>query len=290
MTGHFTFKAERNCNRRLESADEIASQQSVRLLALVILLLCPVQGAAPTPLVRAHAHNDYEHARPLIDALERGFCSVEADVYLVDGRLLVAHDRKDVKPERTLAALYLDPLRERVRKNGGRVFRGGPTIVVLVDVKSEAAATYAVLDRQLAEYAEMLTTFRAGRIEPAAITVIVSGNRAREVMMAQPVRYAAMDGRSADLDLNPDTALVPLISDNWEKLFTWRWQGTMPEDQRAALRTWINRAHAQRRKVRFWNTPDRPDVWSLLLDAGVDVIGTDDLDGLKRFLTPSSPR
>ena len=48
--------------------------------------------AEPTPLVHAHAHNDYEHKRPLFDALEQGFCSVEADVWLVEGKLLVAHE------------------------------------------------------------------------------------------------------------------------------------------------------------------------------------------------------
>src|SRR2546429_8940516 len=89
---------------------------------------------SPPPLARAHAHNDYEHARPLLDALERGFCSIEADVWLVDGRLLVAHDRNAVKAERTLQALYLDPLRERVRRNGGRVYRDGPEVTLLVDV------------------------------------------------------------------------------------------------------------------------------------------------------------
>src|SRR5689334_4607279 len=95
-----------------------------------------------TPLRRAHAHNDYEHKRPLFDALDHGFCSVEADVYLIDGKLLVAHDRKDVKPDRTLEALYLDPLRERARANGGRVYPGGPTVFLLVDVKSGAEETY----------------------------------------------------------------------------------------------------------------------------------------------------
>src|SRR5438093_5049824 len=74
-----------------------------------------VSSAAPTPLplLHAHAHNDYEHARPLLDALEHGVCSVEADIYLVDGQLLVAHDRQKVSPTRTLQALYLDPLTER---------------------------------------------------------------------------------------------------------------------------------------------------------------------------------
>src|SRR6266852_3381345 len=92
---------------------------------------------AVVPLRRAHAHNDYEHQRPLFDALERGFCSVEADVYLVDGQLQVAHTRQDLKPERTLEKLYLDPLRQRIRANGGSVYPGGPAIYLLVDVKTE---------------------------------------------------------------------------------------------------------------------------------------------------------
>src|SRR5262245_2850945 len=125
---------------------------------------------SPVPLVQAHAHNDYEHARPLFDALERGFCSIEADVWLVDGKLFVAHDRSQVKPERTLETLYLDPIREQVRRNGGRLYRGGPTAILLVDVKSEAEATYKVLREVLKAYGDMLTLFREGTIQTNAIT------------------------------------------------------------------------------------------------------------------------
>src|SRR5256885_12298392 len=95
------------------------------------------------PLTRAHAHNDYEHTRPLLDALDHGFCSIEADIWLVDGNLLVAHDRGKVKPDRTLQALYLDPLRERVRRNGGRVFSARPPATLLIYGKTEAQATDA---------------------------------------------------------------------------------------------------------------------------------------------------
>src|SRR2546430_8556980 len=112
---------------------------------------------APLPLRHAHAHNDYEHARPLFDALEQGFCSVEADIYLVNGQLLVAHDRDKVSPARTLEALYLDPLRERVKKNGGKVFPNGPDVTLLVDVKSDAEETYAVLRKVLESYTGILT-------------------------------------------------------------------------------------------------------------------------------------
>src|SRR3954470_22936373 len=103
--------------------------------ALIFLLL---PGTSPlfaaekyksiVPLRHAHAHNDYEHARPLFDALDHGFCSVEADVFLAGGKLLVGHTPRDLRPDRTLEALYLDPLRERAKANGGKVYPGGPTI------------------------------------------------------------------------------------------------------------------------------------------------------------------
>ena len=66
-----------------------------------------------------------EHKRPLFEALDNGFCSVEADIYLVNGELLVAHERFQTKPEKTLQLLYLEPLHERVKKNGGRLYAGG---------------------------------------------------------------------------------------------------------------------------------------------------------------------
>src|SRR5437660_4910717 len=102
---------------------------------LILAALADPPAPAVVPLRRAHAHNDYEHARPLLDALDHGFCSVEADVHLVDGELLVAHTRFQVKKGRTLQALYLDPLRERAKKNGGRVYPGGPEFVLLVELK-----------------------------------------------------------------------------------------------------------------------------------------------------------
>ncbi|MDO8541793.1 MAG: phosphatidylinositol-specific phospholipase C/glycerophosphodiester phosphodiesterase family protein [Opitutaceae bacterium] len=254
--------------------------------ALVLLLaLAPVLVAAePKPLLQSHAHNDYEHARPLLDALDRGFCSIEADVWLVDGQLLVAHDLKNVQPERTLSRLYLEPLRERVRRNRGRVYRGGPPVILLVDAKSAAVPTYTALHAVLEKFADILTSFREGRPQSSAITVIVSGNRAIDVMKAQPLRYAALDGRAADLDTNPPVALVPIVSENWKTVFGWAWEGPMPADVASRLRQWVERAHAQRRKVRFWNTPDRADAWGILADAGVDIIGTDDLPGLQKFL------
>ena len=44
-----------------------------------------VAAEALLPAGCGHAHNDYEHPQPLTDALSRGVCSIEVDVFLVDG-------------------------------------------------------------------------------------------------------------------------------------------------------------------------------------------------------------
>ena len=157
-------------------------------------------------LTRAHAHNDYAHPRPLFDALDAHFGSIEADVFLVDGKLLVAHERKALTAAKTLEALYLEPLRARIAANNGSVYGDGVGVTLLIDVKTEAGATYAALHQVLARYAELLTRYENGGVKPGAITVIISGNRARTAMEQAAVRYAAMDGRLGDLESPaPDT-------------------------------------------------------------------------------------
>jgi glycerophosphoryl diester phosphodiesterase len=216
--------------------------------------------------------------------LDQGFCSVEADIHLVDGQLLVGHDPEDVRPGRTLEALYLEPLAERVRRNDGRVLRQGPPFSLLVDLKTEGPPTYARLRQTLAKYAHMLTTTRGGRIEPQAVTVVISGNRPREAVAADDPRYCGVDGRLSDLDALPPVELMPWISDNYRQHFRWTGEGPQPEDEKAKLREIVKRAHAAGRKVRLWATPDTPALWQALAEADVDLINTDNLEGLARFL------
>ena len=256
-------------------------------LGSLTLPLCLAGPAQVLPLPQAHAHNDYEHPHPLRDALDRGFCSVEADVWLVDGQLLVAHDLKDAKPEHTLQALYLDPLRARVEQGRGRVFPGGPPLTLLIDVKSDATNTYLAIVAVLQRYEAILTRFRPERTETNAVTVVISGNRARGLMAQETLRLAAYDGRLADLDSTASPHFIPLVSDNWTQHFTWkagREEGPLPQAQRLKLKQMVERAHQSGRRLRLWGAPDTMAAWKELTDAGVDLINTDDLEGLSKFL------
>ena len=260
--------------------------------AILAFLLPLALGAQVIPLEHAHAHNDYEHARPLAEALEHGFTSVEADIWLVDGKLLVAHDRDKVDTTRTLESLYLAPLRTIIQRSGGRVFETTYPLTLLIDIKSDSTTTYVALDSVLRRYADILTIFADTLVIDGPIIAIMSGERALGIVKKSHVRYAALDGRLAHLDSARayPARVMPLISDNWDKVTKWKGDGPPPPTLRADLARIVSRAHAQGRRLRFWATPDTEVVWQVLREARVDLIGADNLDALRTsMLTPRDP-
>jgi hypothetical protein len=251
---------------------------------------CPAAPPNVVPLENAHAHNDYLHDRPLLDALDLGFCSVEADVFLVDGQLLVGHTRGALKPDRTLESLYFAPLAERVRANGGHVYAKPGRFFLLIDIKDDPRSTCSVLQRVLAKYSEMLTAVESGKVRPGAITVVLTGNRPRIDPADSQIRYVGLDGRLTDLPSQEPPHWMPMISDNWSHNFSWRGNGPMPENEKAKLRSIVNQAHAHGRVVRFWETPENETVWREELAAGVDLLNTDQLARLTKFLNSTDEK
>ena len=281
--------------RDIPNESRILLEMNVRLpfIAVATLLFLCVPFTAtycddPKPLVNAHAHNDFLHDRPLLDALDHGFGSIEVDVWLIDGKLLVAHDRDKVDPDLTLQKLYLDPLRDRVRKNGGWVYPGGPEIILLIDIKGNGRLAYPEVRKVLRNYENILTTFTDDSIEIRAVRAIISGSRPKEMLRAYDKHYAAYDGRLGDLESDLSSDFMPLISSNWGGSFKWTGDGRMPEYEREKLRDIVSRAHAKGRKLRFWATPHNETLWKELHDARVDLINADDLGRLKEFLLPEA--
>ena len=235
------------------------------------------------PLIHAHAHNDYEHPRPLLEALENGYCSVEADIHLLAGNLLVGHDPKDLKPERTLESLYLSPLKALAEQHRGRIYQG-TSVILLVDIKTEAEKTYTALKEVLQKYKSILTEFEGNDIHTNAVTVILSGNRPRQTLLKESQRLAAYDGRLSDLGKDLPRSFMPLVSDNWQQHFHWKGEGEIPAEEQMRLRELTHKAHEEGRIIRFWGAPDNQGGWRILREGGVDLINTDHLPELSRFL------
>lgn len=258
-----------------------------RIRGLVLLATLDIALAAP-PLRQAHSHNDYENDRPLEEALDHGFCSVEADIYLVRGKLLVAHHPLQLREDRTLERLYLAPLAKHVGANNGSVHPdlNPGNFTLLIDIKKDAEKVYPVLREQLKKYAKILTSFSPDKTTPGAVTVILSGDRPTNILAAEPQRWCAIDGRLGDLKRDPSPEIFPLISDDWKSVFPGSKGKPLDKEQRIRLRKITAQAHQQGRKIRFWGVPDNASFWEELRAAEVDLIGTDNIPELSKFLTP----
>ncbi|MFC7340730.1 phosphatidylinositol-specific phospholipase C/glycerophosphodiester phosphodiesterase family protein [Saccharopolyspora griseoalba] len=262
---------------------------SSALAALALLLVAPAAApasAAVEPLPQAHAHNDYLHDRPLFDALDHGFTSVEADVYPVGDALLIGHDPFQLRPDRTIESLYLDPL--LAQRDGGTL---PPDFQLLIGFKTFGEDGVRRLDeiQRQPKYAGLFTRYADGQVTPGPVTAVVSGDKPYELVEGMTDRYAFLDG-SVGGDIGRDPALVPLVSEDWTNAFSWDGTGEMPAEERAELERVVAEAHAAGQRVRFWATPDeegpeREAVWTVFDEVGVDHINTDDLGGLQEFLT-----
>ncbi|MBK6933400.1 MAG: hypothetical protein IPH12_22035 [Saprospirales bacterium] len=229
-------------------------------------------------LPNAHAHHDYQHHRPLFEALTHGFTCIEADIHLVGGELYTGHLFPQLSARRTLRRLYLEPLHRRLQQNGGRVYPNYAGVVYLmIDIKTDAESTFALLREQLLGFPQFCNN--------PYLRVFISGNRAIQQILNDTACVVGVDGRLADLGRGCDPEQMPVISDHFKKNFDWRGHGPMPAEEFARLQALAEEAHRQGKKLRFWATPDEPLVWGTLLEAGVDLINTDDLEGLHQFLT-----
>jgi len=266
----------------------------------------PAPAPADSPLPHTHAHNDYLHDHPLFDALSHRFDSVESDIWLADNGaivtdpLLVGHTKSALQHGHQLQDLYLDPLLNLVRTNSnGHVYAHSTAqVTLLIDVKSDAASTYRVLDALLssATYTPLLTTWtKTGPTTwtqaPGPVRVIISGNRDKAFMLAQPVRHAAYDGRLADVGSGLPASFMPWISNSWSSVFKWTGAGPMPPDERVLLQRIVTDVHATPgQQLRFYGTPDSSSskfvsIWQEERAAGVDWLNTDQLAALETFLT-----
>ncbi|HEX7941010.1 MAG TPA: hypothetical protein VF488_04365, partial [Gemmatimonadaceae bacterium] len=182
-------------------------------------------------------------------------------------------------------------LRAWIGAHGDSVYGGRPPLMLLIDVKSNAESTWAALEPLLRRYDDVITSWHGDSMTSRPVVAVISGERPLVALPAQRDRWAALDGRLEDLDAVHGTpaAAMPLVSDDWEHITKWRGRGAPPRSVQRRLASTVARAHAQGRRLRFWNTPDAPVVWRLLVQSGVDLIGADDLDALRQFLSASSP-
>ena len=229
----------------------------------------------------AHSHNDYAGVVPFWNAWHNHFGSIEADIWAVDGNLIVAHDKKDIKASNTIDALYIEPIVKLFKNNGGRAWyeRNG-SFQLLVDLKTPADPTLGILAAKLAKYPEVFDP----SVNPNAVRVVISGNRPELVDYGKYPSFIFFDGL-LDLNYTSDVLIrVPLFSENLARFTAWKGNGPLPGRDLKKLTRLIDSLHTINKKVRFWNAPDGENAWRSFQSMGVDYINTDKVNELGKFL------
>lgn len=236
----------------------------------IFLLLC-VQCSFAQPkkysMANVHSHNDYEHTNPFYTAFEAGAGSIEADIFLKNGELYVAHDTAGIRTDRTLAKMYLDRL-EHLLPNR--------KLILLIDLKTAAEPTLNALISVLKKYA-VLTKSRK-------LKIVISGNRPPSSQWTSYPKWIFFDGRPNEAYDAPALAKVGLISESFGKYSKWKGDGIIENADAEKIRSVINNAHKLRKPFRFWATPDTPDAWLQLMKLKIDYINTDNIKDIAAFL------
>lgn len=244
---------------------------NLRHLLLALALTC-CGAAAAQPPVLIHSHNDYAQRVPFYQAYAQQVSSIEADVFLHDGQLLVGHDVEDLRADMTFEALYVEPIVTLFARNGGRAFRDSDqTLQLMVELKSETDPTLRAVAALLGRWPEVFDP----EVNPAAVRVAVTGRVPAPEAFDRYPRFLGFDG-AWDADYTPEQLeCIALISTNFRDFSQWNGKGTIIPAEKERLEQVIDRAHEQGKPVRFWNAPEGTTVYYTFYDMGIDYINTD---------------
>lgn len=258
----------------------------MKKIYLLFLLYVGVASAQPASYTtaNAHSHNDYEQAMPLQSAYRERFGSIEADVFLVDstGRLWVAHQLEELKRERRgLDSLYLRPLSDSIAKNEGRVYaEDGRGLQLMIDLKTDAAATLDALVRTLEEFPALT--------KASSLRIVISGNRPSPDSFSVYPSYIFFDAEPGRTYSEQALSRIAMISAPFTKYSSWNGEGTLPLKDSVALERVIGEAHFLGKPFRLWAAPDNENAWRTLMRLRVDYINTDKIEELADFLRNNS--
>ncbi|NCD69781.1 alkaline phosphatase [Mucilaginibacter agri] len=234
---------------------------------------------------KGHSHNDYHQNIPFLQAYFAGMGSIEADVFLLNGKLYVAHEKKEIAPDRTLNNMYLKPLATFFAQHGNRPYADtAQKLQLVIDVKEDHEHVIPALIKELAPYQRVFNN----PVNKWAVKVVLSGDMPAPAQFKDYPSYIYFDGRPNIPYTNEELKHVAMISDDLGNYTKWNGKGTPTPPDSAKLSGLINAAHAMHKPFRFWATQDSPNTWIQLEKLGADWINTDHPQQLQDFLSNRS--
>ncbi|WP_316736498.1 alkaline phosphatase [Pedobacter aquatilis] len=252
----------------------------INLSSLALLLFISVSAFAQNAKTQGHSHNDYHQNVPLLTAYYAGMNSIEADVFLKEGELYVAHEAKEIKTGRTLKDLYLSPLAVFYKENKNHAFKDSlKRLQLVVDIKEDHVN---VLKKLISELKAFDDVFNSSS-NPNAIKIVISGNMPQLVDFKNWPDYIFFDGRPETQYSESELKRVAMISQDIKKYSVWNGKGVPTPTDYAKLKKAIDDAHKLGKPFRFWATVDSQNTWIVLERLGADWINTDNPTALSDF-------
>ncbi len=253
-----------------------------KLLIIICLLnFILISAIAQYSTLNAHSHNDYDNDIPFWLAYYNHFGSIESDIFAVNEDLFVAHDRSDIRPERTLDALYIQPIVKLVRHNKGKVWNDrSSTFQLLIDLKTQVEPTLSLLVEKLKKYPDVFDP----EINEHAVRIVITGNRPDPSEFSKYPLFIFFDGNINRKYNEQQIKRIALFSENLKQFTSWPGKGSFNEKEDIRVRNIIDSVHSVNKKIRFWNAPDNINAWQTFMDMKVDYINTDHINELSEFL------
>jgi alkaline phosphatase len=232
-------------------------------LLFLLVLICLFARAQP-PLI--HSHNDYQQKEPLTNALRQQAFTIEADVYLVNNTLLVAHDSVELATAPTLEDLYIRPIVALFTQHHDHISPDSNYApILMIDIKKEGLAILKKLQAILTNYSSVFDR----SVNRHAVQVVISGDRGSPLTWASYPSTILFDGRPNEKYDYSTLKKVAFISESYSK-YAKPADSTDTRIQRLAKQT-----HQQIKLLRLWGIPDDAASWDHLRQLGVDIINTD---------------
>lgn len=245
----------------------------ITLFCLHFFLLTQAQEYSSSNI---HSHNDYESKLPFYGAYSNETGVIEADVFLVNNELFVAHTSKEITPHNTLKSLYLEPLSIKLKTLGGKAYPSDKPLILMIDVKSDADSTLKTIAEQLKTFPDIISNKN--------IKIVISGNRPLPSLWTTFPPFIYFDGRLNENYSPEQLARVEMISEDLKAITIWNGKGVMTQPDLEKIQSIIKKVHDQNKKVRFWATQDNINTYMTLMNLKVDFIGTDKVADLTKFI------
>lgn len=229
---------------------------------------------------KGHSHNDYLQDAPFYNAYKAGMGSIEADVFLVNGVLHVAHERHEVKPGKTLLTSYLIPLAKKFKANGNKPYADGQLkLQLVIDIKDNFELVIPVLIKEIAPYLQVFDESK----NKNAVKLVLSGNMPVPDDFQNYPSHIYFDGRPYLNYSSTQLERVAMISDALANYTKWKGLEALSANDHDKLAAVVKKAHQLNKPFRFWGTGDNKSTWITLKSLGVNWINTDHPDKLNLF-------